>query len=143
MIRGRVDYELVEHTADTGILVRAPTLPELFERAAAAMFDVMADLDTVRPSETAEAVEVEAIDRETLLVAWLSELLGRAMAAGRIYGAFEIESLDDDRLTGRVWGEPLDVERHGFRTEVKAVTYHHLLVSEDREGWSARVILDL
>ena len=143
MIRGRVDYQLVEHTADTGILVRGDSLPDLFERAAAALFDVMADIDRVRPEEEAETVEVDAIDRETLLVGWLGELLGRAMAKGWIYGAFEVEEIDDERVVGRVWGEPLDPDRHDFRTEVKAVTYHHLLVSEDRDGWSARVILDL
>lgn len=40
-------------------------------------------------------------------------------------------------------GEPLDPERHRIRTELKAVTHHMTLVSEDREGWSARVIFDI
>jgi SHS2 domain-containing protein len=143
MIRGRVDYELVEHTADTGILVRGDSMADLFERAAAALFDVMVDIDRVRPGDEAETVTADGIDRETLLVSWLGELLSRAMAKEFVYGAFEVVSIDDARVVGRVWGEPLDVARHDFRTEVKAVTYHHLLVSEDRDGWSARVILDL
>ena len=147
MTRGAPEYEVLPHTADVGVLVRAPSARELFERAAAAMFDLMVDVTRVGEGLAAgavlEDVEVEAPDREALLVAWLGELLGRAMVDGVIYAAFDISRLEDTRLLARVWGKPFESAGQEFRTEIKAVTYHHLLVSEDREGWTARVIFDI
>ncbi len=143
MIRGRTEYRLLEHTADLGFLVRADTVEELFERAAAALFDVMWDLDAVRAGPVEREISVTAPDREALLVAWLGELLSLAMAEGWVFGAFQVDRLAPESLSGRAWGEAADPARHRFRTEVKGVTYHRLLVSEDRDGWSARVFLDI
>ncbi len=148
MIRGKVSWEVLEHTADTGIVVRAKSLPALYERAAAAMFDALVDLATVEPRGDAEEVTVGAPDRETLLVAWLGELLSRAEAAGRVYGEFDVRELgpagEDWRLVARVRGEPLDPSRHRFRLEIKAVTYHLLEVRrEEPDGWLARVLFDI
>jgi SHS2 domain-containing protein len=147
MTRGAPDYQILEHTADIGILVRGSDPEALFERCAAAMFDLMVDLDAVARDLSAGAVvddfEVEAPDREALLVAWLGELLGRAMVDSVIYAAFELRRQSDTHLLGRAWGKPFELANQVFRTEIKAVTYHELLVSEDREGWTARVIFDI
>ena len=147
MTRGAPEYEVLPHTADVGVLVRARSARELFERSAAAMFDLMVDVSRVAESLPAGAVldevDVEAPDREALLVAWLGELLGRAMVDGVIYAAFDISLLEDTRLLARVWGKPVETAGQQFRTEIKAVTYHQLLVSEDRDGWTARVIFDI
>jgi len=142
MLRGKCDYRLIDHTADVGLLVRAPDAAGLFERAASALFDVMYDLDTFGGGGGAETVTASAPDREALLVAWLEELLSRSMAEETVYGEFHVTELSETSLEAEVRGEPLDLDRHDFRTEVKAVTYHHLLVSEDSDGWSARVIVD-
>ncbi|UCF67532.1 MAG: archease [Acidobacteriota bacterium] len=153
MTRGKVAYELVEHTADTGIVVRSTRLEKVFEFMASAMFDQIVDVDAIRVSDPPELVRVEANDEETLLVAWLGELLSRAMAAGLVYGAFDVaigpvEGIVGTvagglKLIGRVWGEPLDLERHGFKAELKAVTYHHLFVGEQEDGFVARVVFDV
>jgi SHS2 domain-containing protein len=140
--RAPVEFAALDHTGDLGILVRAATPEELFERAAAAMFSLVGDPVSVG-EELEETVRVEAEDRETLLVAWLSELLYRHVVHSRLYRLFEVSELGETRLEGRVRGEPLDESRHEVETELKAVTYHGLLVSEDREGWSARVIFDV
>ncbi len=148
MTRGKVPWEVLEHTADTGIVVRAGSLPALFERAAAAMFDAMVDLETVTPRGTAEEVRVEAPDRETLLAAWLGELLSRAGAEGKVYGEFDVRECaggpEGWRLVARVRGEPVDPARHRFDLEIKAVTYHMLEVREEAPGrWVARVLFDV
>jgi SHS2 domain-containing protein len=140
--RAPVEYVALDHTGDLGVLVRAATPEELFERAAAAMFSLVGEPETFG-EDLEEEVRVEAGDRETLLVAWLSELLYRHVVRGRLYRVFEVSALGETRLEGRVRGEALDEARHEIETELKAVTYHGLLVSEDREGWSARVIFDV
>ncbi len=47
-------------------------------------------------------------------------------------------------LAARLWGERTDRERHPPLTEIKAVTYHHLEVTQVAdEDWRARVLLDV
>ena len=92
--RGPVDFVALDHTGDLGVLVRAATAEELFERTAAAMFALLADPEMVR-EELEETFRVEAEDRETLLVAWLSELLYRHVVSRRLYRLFEVLDLGE------------------------------------------------
>ncbi|MDH3284590.1 MAG: archease [Acidobacteriota bacterium] len=147
MIRGPSIYELIDHTADTGIVVRGRDLPELFESAAAAMFDVMVDLARVSPRLPPERVALAGVaDPELLLVAWLGELLSRAMARNRLYCEFEILELtgapDGWRLAARVAGAPFEEYQEVFKTELKAVTYHDLRVRKEEGAYVARVVFD-
>jgi len=67
-------YTLIDHTADIGIDVVGATLRELFTNAAFALFDIITDLSKVEC--TAEYnIKISGIDREQLLVNWLTELL--------------------------------------------------------------------
>jgi SHS2 domain-containing protein len=143
MTSGRVPYRLLPHTADAAFEVDGPDLPQLFEAAASALFDLLVEVDRVACGPLEVAVEAEAPDRETLLVAWLSALLGEAMARQAAFGAFAVERLEPTRVAGRAWGEPLDIARHGFKTEVKAVTYHELALTEIAGGFRAHVVVDI
>lgn len=155
MTRGRPPYSVLEHTADAAVLVRACAVEALFERCAAAMFDLVADIEAVAAALDTDSgarldtVSVTAADREELLVAFLGELLSRSSAEGRVYGAFAVDTIGatgeagTTTLNARAWSVPLDLAAHRFRSELKAVTYHELLVSEDSDGWSARVIFDV
>jgi SHS2 domain-containing protein len=46
-------------------------------------------------------------------------------------------------LEVRVKGEPLDLKKHHFHTEVKAVTYHQFIVLNEDGIWKARVVFDV
>ena len=144
----RPSWQLVDHTGDTGILVRAPSLVALHEEAARALFEILLDPSTVRP-ETDFAIHVEGEDREDLLVRWLAELHFLHDARRLCFREFAVEQLEERRLQGRARGEAYDPARHVLRTALKAVTYHALLLSEDRSGpdgspcWTARVIFDV
>ncbi len=147
MIRGKAPYELIEHTADIGVVVRAGSLPELFEAAASAMFDQMYDVASVRPGELEHPVELAEPDLAAALAAWLGEMLSWSMARGAAPGAFEVAELRAMprlvALRGRVLAEPLDPERHRFETEIKAVTYHGIRVDRRGNLWEAEVIFDV
>ena len=70
----RPPFELIEHPADVGIRVYGRDLGTLFARAALGLCSFITDTVTVVERET-RSIEVEAPDRESLLVAWLSEVL--------------------------------------------------------------------
>ena len=137
------EYETLDHTADTGIEVRATSREALFVGAAHALFAQMLDPDNIQPQQSAQ-IRIEAADIEELLVAWLRELLARFSADLELACRFEIEHLDDRSLTATVWGEPFDPDRHEVWTELKAITYHDLSIACSPEGqWTARVVFDV
>jgi SHS2 domain-containing protein len=82
-------------------------------------------------------------DRETLLVAWLNELLYLHEARGIVAGEFRIGQVEGTTLTALVGGEAADPSRHCFLGHVKAATYHGLSLCRTRDGWEARVVVDV
>ena len=138
--------EEIDHTGDIGLRVRADTLSQLFERAATGMFSVLTDLDTVRPTDST-GLSVEGRDREALMVRWLSELNYHHTVHDSVYGAFEVESINEtDRsltLTATAHGEALDPTHHVVHTEIKAVTFHGMEIREAADGWTVQVIFDM
>ena len=136
-------YRLLDHTGDIALLVRAPTHPALYDAATRALFDVILDVRTVEPRERVEVLIDTAVDAEDLLVRYLSELLFLHDSRGWLFRGAEVRDLRPDGLTADVLGEPFDPLRHSIQRQVKAVTYHNLMLSQDRQGWSARLVLDL
>jgi len=132
----------LDHTADSGIIVRAGDLKELFARAAWGMFAIITDLNAVEPAQS-ETIVVTAPDREALLVRWLSELNFQHVTRHQLFSRFDILELSDDRLVAKVSGEAIAPERHTIHTEIKAVTFHGLRVEQGEEGWRAEIIFDL
>jgi SHS2 domain-containing protein len=134
--------EELEHTADTGIIVTAASLKELFARAAWGMFSVIADLPGVEP-KVATHLSVEASDQKALMVKWLSELNVRHITKHLLFSRFDIIDLGDTHLSAEVYGEAIDLERHTIYTEIKAITFHDLRIEKEGERWKAQIIFDL
>lgn len=135
--------EAMEHTADVGLLVRAPSLEELFRRTAAGMLALIEDASPPAESSSADAEErpimLEAVDAAALLVQWLRELLYLYQVRGRAYSGVEFEHLSPQRLQGRVRCREVG---QGVR-EIKGVTYHDLEVTSSEGEWRARVVFDV
>jgi SHS2 domain-containing protein len=135
-------HEHFDHTADLGLRAEAATLNGLFAEMAACLTAAMLDNpDAIRP-DTPQEIAVTGGDREYLLYDWLRELLTRSERDGMLYARFEV-AVTADGLTATVWGEPLDRTRHQLSREVKAVTYHDLIVTETPGGFRAEAIVDI
>jgi SHS2 domain-containing protein len=135
-------HEFFDHTADLGLRIQAADLNTLFDEAAQALFNaVVEDLAMVRP-EREITVELPRDDLEYLLFDWLKALLFHFDTEHLLFGKFAV-SIDDAGLHGRAWGEPLDRARHKLEHEVKAITYHGLVVEQTDDGWLAEVIVDI
>ena len=135
-------FEILEHTADIGFRAHGGTLLDLFASAAEALVSIALEVEEIAPRE-AYPIAAEGEDRESLLVNWLSEVL--YLVDGRRIGLrrFEIRELEDGRVAGQGFGEPLDPARHRAKLVVKGVTYHQLKIAEDGDGWHAEVFLDI
>jgi SHS2 domain-containing protein len=136
-------YEIIDHTADIGLRVIAPTLSKLFAKAAYGLFDLMVDLGTVQDHRR-ESVSARADDVEGLLQSWLSELLYLYETEHIVFRRFEIVHIDETEIRAYAWGEPFRPERHQVFMQIKAVTYHGLSVRRASGGnMVAEVIFDI
>jgi len=142
MFEGMRRYELLDHTADIGIVASGRDLPEAFGNAAYAMFDILTDTDKIREMDRFD-LRVSASNIEELLVTWLDELLYRYETERLICKRFVIDDMDDVSLRATVFGEKLDPARHEVKLEIKSVTYHQLKVEKTDDGWRAQVIFDV
>ncbi len=136
-------YEIFDHTADVGIIVRGKTLEEMFEKAAYAMFDIMVYADRIEPVGKYR-VNIESDNLEDLLVDWLSELLYVFSTELFVMSKFQVNMEEKNggySLRGVCWGEPYSREKHGVKTEIKAVTYHELKIDQ-KKGY-LRVLFDI
>ncbi len=135
-------FEVLDHTADIGLIVYGDDLKALFENAGEAFFHLITDLKKVRRRvERRISIGEESLDR--LMVDWLSELLYLHDVEHLLFKGFKVESVGEDGLKAIVKGEPFQEGVHVIKTEVKAVTYHRIEVRQEKGGWRAQVILDL
>lgn len=132
----------IDHTADVGYRLCAPTLAELFAVAGRALFDAITERESIQ-SRLERQIQAEAGDIEALFVAWLSELNFYCLTQFELYGDFKIEAISPTAVRATVCGEKIDPARHVIHTEIKAVTYHELYVRQVESGWEAQVIFDV
>jgi len=135
-------FEILDHTADIGILVHGEDLRSLFENAGEAFFHLITDLRKVR-LRTERKIEIGGESLERLMVDWLNELLYLHDVENLLFKGFHVESVGEEGLKARVDGECFQEGVHVIKTGVKAVTYHQLEVLQEKEGWRARIIVDL
>lgn len=134
-------YTLIDHTADLGIRVQAAGVRELFEETAAAMFDLIVDGRQVAP-EDVHPLRLRGRDWPDLMVNWLRALLYLWNGELQLMARTAIDRIGEQDITARVWTQAFDARRHELRHEIKAVTYHGIVVHRGAEAWEAVVIFD-
>ena len=134
-------HEFFDHTSELGLRVRASSFAELLAEAARGLGKLM--LRGRPPSSTGRwrALEVNATDREALLVDWLNELIFHAEVERWVPVEIEIVTASDTMLSARARGVAVD-EAPAL---VKAATHHGLFVRQVGGGGEgeAEVVLDV
>lgn len=132
-------FEEIPHTADWSFRAFGKDMRELFENAAHALFALEGARARDDAPPTARAVHITALDYESLLVNWLTELLWLQEAHREMYQQFDITTLTSTELRAQVLGVPF-VQLDKL---IKAVTYHNLSIQQTAEGWEAVVVVDV
>jgi len=134
-------YNILDHTADTGIEAKAESLAELTELLATGMFELMADMTDCSAAGSV-ALEVTAGSDEDLVHEALSDLLYESDVEGLLFCDFDVEVIGEQGLAIKAKGIPTeDAEVVG--PPIKAVTYHDIEVAETEDGWHGRVYFDV
>ena len=135
-------YEVIEHTADIGIRVKARDLSGLFKAAGLAIFELSAQKLPTKDKQLHKiSIGQKGADIEELFVNWLNELLSLSSAEGVIFEDLHIEKMENNEIDAVAIGS--DIKNYKVNTEIKAATYHELSVKNDKSGWTAEVIFDV
>ena len=130
-------FREIAHTADWELEAWAPDLSGLFEQAARGMYSLMGARLQSAPRRF-RTLELAAMDGESLLVSFLEELLYIQGADGLAFDIFQI-GISNWNLRAMLEDAPLE----SLGKEIKAVTYHNLVVRQTAGGLKARIVLDV
>jgi len=135
-------FTFLDHTADMGIRVTAPTLGGLFENAAQSLMQIMIKQ---RPAARTSILRlsVSGEDLSDLMVRWLGEILYLLQGESKVVMDIDIDSITETRLEATLLVDPFNPKQHVVITEIKAVTYHQIEVGRRGYGWEATVVFDL
>jgi len=143
-----IAFEYLEHTADIMFRAYGSTQEEMLSHAASALFKAMVDPATIAVRES-WTVEIEAPDLESLAYQWLSEIVFLFETESAVFSTFivrltQVGAMPDEtiKLHAEIGGERIDLDRHAFGTEVKAVTRHKFGIKKN-DLWCIQVVLDV
>jgi SHS2 domain-containing protein len=130
-------YREIEHTADWELEVWAPDPKSLIEQSARGMYSLAGVSLEDGPRKSTE-VEIESIDLESMIVAFLSELLYLGETEGMGFDDLKL-TIEEDTLRAQLSGAPIAE----MKKEIKAVTYHNLDVQKTERGLEVRIVFDV
>ncbi|MGI0029782.1 MAG: archease [Nitrososphaera sp.] len=137
-------YRFLDHMTDALIEAYGSTLEEAFENAGKALSDTMIDVQRVRPEREVK-IQAHGDDLHSLLFNWLDKVMLLAVSEGFVMSEFAVAIRGNTgyHLQGSGWGEKLDLEKHHYKVEIKAVTYHEMQIQQESSGVTVRFLLDL
>jgi SHS2 domain-containing protein len=119
-------HEIIEHTADIGLIAKADTFTHTLDELALAMFELMLDIKKVEPKYKIN-IKINYENLEELVVDFLSELIYQFDANHFVPCTIKTK-IGNKELNVSLTGEKYDRKKHGSKLEIKAATYHMLSI---------------
>lgn len=134
-----MDYEEIEHTADRALIIYGRNLEELLVNAARGLNSLLGADEEPGSTPTTKSIELDALDAESLLVEWLSELAYWAEAEMLVFRKFDLQTVSPTHVKALIYGGRVtQMDKH-----IKAVTYHNLEIIKTETGLAATVVFDV
>lgn len=131
-------FEEVEHTADWAYRIWAPDHLQLFLQAARGLYALVGAKFTTNPLASL-TLSLQGIDYESLLIAWLNELLHFHDSQNLGFDHIQITRLTPTILEATLKGSAV----LQWKKDIKAATYHNLAITQTPHGLEATVVLDV
>jgi len=130
-------FKEIPHTADCALRVWASDLASLFIEAALGLNSIAgAEVDT--RARVTRGVSVHGADAESLLVAFLTELVYLQEQEGLGFDQFSLQVTNQD-LSGFLEGSRL----LSLSRSIKAVTFHNLAIRQTEHGPETEIVFDV
>jgi len=138
-------FRYLEHVTDAYIEAYGDSIEEAFSYAAKGMINVMFEIKSIHGRSKVD-LRVEGVDYYELLFNWLEKVHLLITIDNQVMSNFEIKISKLDsmfQLTG--WGmcESIDTSKHGYKTEIKGITYHAMEVLQQANQHKVKFMIDL
>jgi len=133
----KAGFREIPHTADWELHVWGPELYTLLKQSALGMY-ALSHITLASEPRVTRTFEIPYLDRESLIVDYLSELLFYGEDEGLGFDTFQI-TLDQEHCQVSVVGAPIT----DIRKEIKAVTFHGMAVKETVRGLEVNIVFDV
>jgi SHS2 domain-containing protein len=140
-----VDFHYLEHVSDAMAEAYGRTLSEVFANSAKALVNIVCDLSKIDPNKSV-IVETEGFDQISLLYNWLEKVLLTLLVDNIALANFEVtieRSRDKYKLTSMCRGEAFSEQKHHYKVEVKAITYHEMKIFKRNDMFIVQFLVDL
>ena len=138
-------YRYLDHVTDAYVEAYGDSMEEAFSYAAKGTINIMFELKDIFGKSKFE-FKVEGHDYSELLFNWIDGIILLIAVDNKVASNFElkISKLDSKyQLTGHAMTESVDISKHGYRTEIKGITYHEMEILQESGINKVRFILDL
>jgi SHS2 domain-containing protein len=130
-------FEELPHTADVAMRIWADDLPGLFVEAARGL-NVLSGVHLSDKTIQCQTLDIESEDSESLLVAFLTELVYLAEQENMAFDKFDL-SIKNNHLHADLQGSSLV----SITKNIKAVTFHNLQIQPIPCGLQVEIVFDV
>jgi SHS2 domain-containing protein len=138
-------FRYLEHVTDAYIEAYGDSMEEAFSYAAKGTVNVMFEIKDIQGTSKVE-FRIEGVDYYELLFNWLERVHLLITIDNQVISNFElkISKLDSKfQLTGSGMVETINITKHGYKIEIKGVTYHEMEILQQGNQYKVKFILDL
>ncbi|MFN4226930.1 MAG: archease [Candidatus Ratteibacteria bacterium] len=134
------NIEIINHTADIGLIVYGKTIEELFVNSLKGLYKIMG----VKLNNIEKTIEINIQDEEfeNLLVKFLNEIIYYAETK-KIAGEIEQLKIETENNNYNLFVKLLVKKIEGMEKEIKAATYHNLRIEKIGDKYKTTIIFDL
>ena len=131
-------YRFLEHTADVEFQAFGKSLEEVFENAALALFNAMYKGKVEKKIK--KKIKIDGGNKESLLYNFLEELLFLLDSENFFLSNIKVK-IEDNKLTAELYGD--NASNYEISLQVKAITYHDMLIESKDKKWMVQVVVDV
>ena len=126
-----MSYKVLDHATDAFIEVTASSLTEAFKVAGDSVVDTILDNSKIEEKEERNIV-VMGKDLNYLLYNWLEDLIYLIITEGFAIRKLNITLEKNEKYTilAQIFGENIDIKKHGFKVEIKSPTFHEMYIQQ-------------
>lgn len=138
-------YRYLDHITDAYIEAYGDSMEEAFSYAAKGTINIMFELKYVVGKSKFE-FKIEGHDYSELLFNWIDWIILLIAVDNKVASNFDLKISKVDskyQLTGHALTDSIDISKHGYKTEIKGVTYHEMEIFQENGLNKVRFILDL
>ncbi len=138
-----MSYKVLDHATDAFIEVTASSLAEAFEVAGYSVIDTILDNSKIEEKNERNIV-VKGKDLNYLLYNWLEEIIYLVITEGFAIKKLKImlEENEEYTISAGIFGENIDIKKHGFKVEIKSPTFHEMEIKQEKQV-TMKFLMDL